>query len=251
MGKSDQQKARGQISDNLNKVQAQGDANQTFLQGLYGESKSRADEMYPTVASGYADIASTGGYDPSVVGRLSGGYQNLATTGGIDEAGATAMRNRAAEGAKSVYSVLGDSAQRQAAAGGGSASAIELSALNRGGGQAASRAVTDTDANIAGLRQTGTIAGLSGESNLQGDVAKGRQTGVAGQASLLGMNFAQQQDAVSNILKNYQISGQLSQSDLQMLQELSKTPGLFDNIMKGISVASGAAMGVAGVKKAF
>ncbi len=248
MSKSDQNQLKRTTNDQINKIRAGGDVAAQGLKDQLSTSQDRASSIFPGVAAGYSDISSTGGYDPAILGRLTSQYDTLATTGGIDEAGATAMRNRSAEGVKGIYQNLSDQARRTSSATGGFGGNIgaTIDKLARNSAQAQATSITGTDASIAGLRQAGTVAGLSGGTNLQQNIAGNRLSALGGSAGLYGTESANTSAALSQILQNLQQTGSLTNQDLAILYQIAQRPGPFDNILKAIQTAGGVAAGVAG-----
>lgn len=248
MSKSDQRNIKAQTEQQRSQNNAQGAATNTQLQGMLETSKATSASLLPGVSSNYGKIADTGGYDPSVLGDIRGTYGDLAKTGGIDEAGATAMRNRSAEAARSTYDIAGSQAQRAASATGGygDTSAAITGDLARKGSQAAATAVTGTDANIAQLRQSGRIAGAGGlQASEQAQVGN-KLAATGGQANIYGLSVQETHATVDAILRNYQATGQLDQQSLAILTNLANQPGVFDKIVGTIGALGGAAAGVLG-----
>lgn len=250
MSKSDQKAAKNQANANIAANTANMQATNTELQDILGTSKTTAASVLPGAVSGYSDISTTGGYDPSIMGSITSGYQNLIDTGGISPADVTAMQDRASEAAKSSYDIAAANTKRIAAATGGYGSTAALeSNLARTGSQAAEQAVVDTNATIAGLKQSGTIAGLTGQTQLQQNIAGNKLAATGGLANIYGMSEAEVNHTVDSILQNYQQTGQLNNQDLSILTNLANQPGVFDKIVGTIGTLGGAAAGVIGAVK--
>ena len=119
MSKSDQNAVKSQANNQIATNNAnEANANQT-AQGVLSTAQGTAADLLPSITGGYQDIASTGGYDPTIAGTINTTFGNLATTGGVSDADANAMQNQAAEAAKSTYQTGQDSAARASAATGG------------------------------------------------------------------------------------------------------------------------------------
>src|ERR1017187_9225269 len=246
MSKSDQNaaksQAQGQIATNNTNETA---VNQTAT-GVLNTAQGTAANLLPGITGGYQDIASTGGYDPNIAGTINTTFGNLATTGGVSDADALSMQNRAAEAAKSTYQTGQDAAARSSAATGGygaTGGAIQ-SNLARQGSQAAATAVEDTNASITGLKQSGMVAGAQGLASTQQNQAANKLSATAGLTNIYGMNESQVSTTVSQILQNYQQTGQLNNQDLTILTNLATQPGIFDKIVGAIGTFGGAAAGV-------
>ena len=122
------------------------------------------------------------------------GYQNFANTGGFSPADIAAMRARAVSPIRSAYA----SAKRDFNRLGTNlpGRATFMSRLAREGGQAASDATTNAEANIAQLRQQGRLAGIGGINQLYGTTpamtalqSKNVLTNTGQNLDLTGMEF--------------------------------------------------------------
>ena len=247
MGKSDQAAAKNQANQNIATNNANESTNNAQLQSILGTAQSNASSIMPAAVSGYSDIQSSGGYDPSILGQINSTYGNLATTGGISATDATSMENQAAEAARSTYSTASDSASRALASTGGyGLSGSIIGDLARTGSDAAATATNAADANIAGLRQQGEIAGASGLSGVQQNMASNKLAATSGLTNIYGMNESQVNTTVGQILQNYQQTGQLNNQDLAVLTNLANQPGVFDKIVSTIGTLGNAAAGVMG-----
>ena len=241
MSKNDQRDVKNQTKSTIDTNIANSTGVNSQLQGILGTAQNTAGSILPGVTSGYSDISITGGYNPDVLGTINKTYGDLATTGGISAQDATAMQNRSAEAARSTYDVGAADAQRKLAATGGyGVSGSIVGDLSRKGSQAAATAVENTNASIAGIRQQGRIAGASGLSNTQNNMASNRLAGLAGSTNIYGMNENQVNTTVGQILQNYQQTGQLNNQDLAILTNLANQPGVYDKILQTIAVAEGA-----------
>lgn len=234
MSKADQtatkQKADQQIATNNANAGVVG----SQLNSTLGTAQSNAAGLLPGITSGYADISTTGGYDPAQLNTINNTFGDLATTGGISGADQVSMQNRAAEAAKSAYSTGADAASRSAAATGGygaTGGAIQAD-LARKGSQAAATAVEDTNASITGMRQAGQVAGATGLNTTQQNQVGNKLAGLGGQSNIYGMNEAQATQTIGQIMQNYQQTGSLNNQDLSILTNLANQPGMMDKIMQ-------------------
>ena len=247
MSKADQKALKQQAKNTIASTNQQSQQISGQLNDVLGESRSNASAMLPGITSGYSDIQSSGGYDPSVLGDVRSTYTNLARTGGIDENAATAMRNRAQRSAQGVYEDVGRTAQRAASATGGYGYSGAIAGdLARKGSEAAERASTSSNADIAKLRQTGMEAGAAGLSDTENKLAGNRLTALQGQSNVYGLNLNEVNNTVDGIIKNFQANGQITAQEQQILANLANQPGIFDKIMSTIGTLGGAAAGVMG-----
>jgi hypothetical protein len=251
MSKADQRNVKNQTQGNI----AQNNQNQATagvqLNSVLDTARTSAANILPGVTAGYSNISETGGYDPSILGKVNSTYGDLADTGGVSASQETAMQNRAAEAARSTYQTGQDAFTRQIAATGGygAGSGVSAEALARRGSQAAATAVEDTNASITGLKQQGRIAGASGLSDTQNKVASNKLAALSGSTNIYGMNENQVSTTVDQILRNYQQTGQLNNQDLSILTNLANQPGVFDKIVSTIGTLGGATAGVIGAVK--
>lgn len=284
-----QKRAKDAYSRNL----ASTETDLAGLRGSLGESKSRTSALFGQVMPGLLDASATGGYDPGMLsairssgmtmadtggfdqgrigdvrnlfGSAGAGFGEMAQTGGISESDADAMRRAATRGVTSTYDVLSNEANRRRAVTGGYGGTGEISQMARQVGQKAAEATTDVNARIAGLQQTGRLAGLGGltstagaaggfESGLaagrrsgtqllaqiESDVASGRRASLGGLTQLYNITDQEAQDLGHQILQRIQLGNQASSTDMQIMTELAKAkPGLFSSIMGGLgSIAS-------------
>lgn len=214
------------------------------------------------IRSNLAGMQTTGGYDPTQLAQTLSGYGTMADTGGFSGADRQNFLNQATSGTTSLASNLASAAQRNAAATGGNAGAA-IADIQRQGGQQAANATTgaltslnqqvnanklaglgglsSTEAQLAAARQgvagaqagleqgvAGLRQGVSGmQSGLESNLAANRNaanTGLAGLYSTAqGASTAAQQQALQGLGLQFGTEAQ----GAQILQELSKNPGLF------------------------
>ena len=248
--------AQNQVKTATQQQQQQNDTIATNIDNqinsVQGTAASTAASILPGVTSGYSDIAATGGYDPSVLGNIQSTYNNLATTGGITSDQIASMQDTASQAARSTYQTGAAEAEReQAATGGYGVSGSILGSLARNGSEAGAQASESVEGSIAGLQQQGQIAGAAGLVNEQNslnqtqqNLASNKLTATSGLANIYGMNEQQVTATVSQILQNYQQTGQLDNQDLSILTNLANQPGVFSQIVSTIGSLGGAAAGI-------
>lgn len=103
------------------------------------------------------------------------------------------------------------------------------------------RDILGQQANLESNIAAGIRGGVSTQAGVEGSVASGRLAGTAGQAQLFNASTGEISDTGRLILSRLGLQSADNATAMSTLQQLSMTPGLFDNIMKGIQVASGAA----------
>jgi hypothetical protein len=251
--------AQGQMQQNQSN---EASAN-TQIQGVLSGAENTASSVLPGVTSGYSDLAGSGGgldtTAENAYSTLAAGTPQattLANTGGLSPSGIQAMKDEASQAAQSTYATGQAAAARTAAATGGygNTSAVQEN-LARTGGQAAATATQNELASITGMQQQGEEAGTSllqsGMTSGAGGLAAGQQNvtsnklaALGGATNIYGMSESQVTSTVSQILQNYQQTGQLNASDMGVLQNLANQPGVFDKIISTIGTLGGAAGGV-------
>lgn len=100
------------------------------------------------------------------------------------------------------------------------------------------------ETNVAG----GKRAGVGAQLGLEGSIAGGRLSSNAGMAGLFNTSTGEISDIGNKILAQLGLTDLDQRTSAQLLQQLSMTPGLFDNIMRVGQVATGALVGAAGLK---
>jgi hypothetical protein len=220
----------------------------TQLQGLLGPSTSTAGGLLTPTVSGYTDISTSGGYDPSILGTVSSGYADLAGSGGITPAGEAAITDAAADAARSTYDLAASDAQRKRSVTGGYGynPAIE-EALARAGSNAASQASQSASAQIVPLRQAGQIAGLSGLSGVGQNLATNKLSALGGLGSLYGTQQSVSQSLIADILSNLQGTAGINAGLLGTQSSLATQPGFGSNLVTGLGAVGGLASGVGGL----
>lgn len=226
-----------------------------------------------------AGMAPSGGYDPAQLAQTLSGYGTMADTGGFSAMDRQNYLNQATSGSTSLASNLAAAAQRSAAASGGSAGS-SLADIQRTAGSQAADATTGA---LTGLNQqinANKLAGLGGLAGTEQSLAAARQ-GISGQQASLESGVAGGSRAIAGLQSGLEsgvaggvqaanqgisnlfntATGQvtaLGQQVLQglglqygteaqgsqILQELSKNPGLFQTIVGDIGTIGGAAAGV-------
>lgn len=209
-----------------------------------------------------AGMNQTGGYDPAQLAQTLSGYGTMADTGGFSAQDRQNFLNQATSGSTTTASNLAAAAQRAAAASGGSAGAA-LANIQRNAGQQQADATTGaltslnqqvnanklaglgglsgTEAQLAAARQgvagaqagleqgvAGLRQGVSGmQSGLESGVAGGVNAANAGLAGLYGTSQAASTAAQQQVLQGLGLQFGTEAQGAQILQELSKNPGLF------------------------
>lgn len=206
--------------------------------------------------------APTGGYDPTQLAQTLGGYGDFASTGGFTDQARQNFLNQATQGTTRTAANLADAASRNAAATGGNAGAAIANIQKQAGAQqadATTAALTSLNQQInanklaglgglatteqqlaaarqgisgqqAGLEQgvAGLRQGVSGlQAGLEGGVAQGVQRANEGMAGLFNTATGQVTAAGQQILQGLGLQFGTEAQGAQILQELSKNPGLF------------------------
>jgi hypothetical protein len=197
-----------------------------------------------------ATQVATGGYDMPELAEARAGYRGLAETGGVSPEEAGAMTRRATRGVTSIYDVLSAEAARRRTITGGYGGESEIARLARQSAEKAAEATTGAEAEVAKMRQTGRLEGVRGLAGLTTEEAAGRraavtsltglETSVAGGVRAAAQLSVDQQIATgTEILKRIQLGQQVSESDLSLLSDLSKQPGVFNSIIGAVGAGAG------------
>jgi hypothetical protein len=213
-------------------------------------------------------MAPTGGYDPTQLAQTLGGYSNLATTGGYTPQLQQAYMNQATAGNPILAANLASAAQRNAAATGGNAQAGIANIQQQLGEQQAQT----TNAAQLGLQQQITanqLQGLGGlqsteqqlaaarqgitgqQTGLESGVASGVQGANAGLSGMYGTQASQADQLSNQVLQGLGLQFGTESSAANIMQQLSKNPGLFQTALGDIAqiggMAAGAATGLGGL----
>ncbi len=222
----------------------------------------------------------TGGYDMPQLGKVRSGFESLMEHGGILPGEEDVMLRSATRGVAGVYDVLGNEANRRIATTGGQGGGGQLARMARQAGQVQAEATTGARAEIAGIRQTGRIAGVQGLGgaetdfatgrrgafrdvgalegdvaagrvrggellgDVESDIAGGRREGAAILADVYGMGLDEQATLGREILTRIQLGQAATANDMEILSYLSTRPGVWDNIIGAIGAGAGVASAV-------
>lgn len=213
-----------------------------------------ADAMRRQTASGVASVYSTlgsnmvrknaaqgfggGGGETAQMARQLGNTQGEALTGVNAEIGKLRQTGTIAGlGGLSEFEQGAAGGQRAAVAGQSQFAGDQARNVITASGQAA-----DIEANKA----KGTLQASGAEQDLATGAAQQRIASAGGMAQLYSADPGYVTNMVKSILDSQQTTGNLTSQQAQIMEELSKQPGLFQNIMQGITTIGGAAAGVMG-----
>lgn len=231
----------------LSQTRDQGKANQDQLEGALSGYQANAGSLFPGVSGGYSDIASSGGYDSNVLAALNTGYGDMALTGGFSPEQVSSMQNKAGRVAESSYRTGKDELQRNIAATGGYGFGdAAINKLARQGSEAASRSSNDVTAQIAGLQSQNKLAGLGGLGATQQGMVNNKLSALGGNSQLYNTNVAAAQNTLSDIIKNFQVTGQISVEDLKVLEAIGAQAGAGMNTLNTVTSLAGSAAGIMG-----
>lgn len=262
MGKSDRKAAVGMVNQNQQNISQRSGQIKGMLDPALQEQMQNANQLGGQIKDTYTGMTGpTGAYDPNEYKSISGNnadlrsrYQSLADTGGISEDTANAMRRQTASGVQSVYATAGANLARQKATQPGGGGGGETAEMARQVAQEQAKGVTGVNAQIGQLRQQGTIAGLEGIGNVnraQQDLASGaaqqKIQAAGGLQQLYSSDPGYVHDLLQNIQQEYATTGQLSEQNANIMQEISKQPGLFSTIMGSVGAVGSLAGGVGGL----
>jgi hypothetical protein len=225
--------------------------------------------------AGYGNYARTGGFTPGQSQAFI--RSSTAGTSGIYDALRANLARRQAQTGGYAPGFTSSTARLTREAAGRTAEAdtaanVALQGQIRAGREAGLGGLVTTGAQRAGLETglesgiaAGRRAGVTGAAGLEGEVAAGRratttaqaglettiaqlkQAGYGQMANLFSGLSGQAATSMNQIIQSYQSTGQLTSQDIANLTQMGIQPGLFSNIMKGISTGVGAVVGIAGI----
>ena len=216
--------------------------------GLVGESS------YGRGRESYGDIAERGITGASY-GRGREGYEEFSRTGGFSPGEREAFLRRSTAPTAAIYGRARDEMMRRLAIQGGYSPGFSssMARATRQASQAGAEASLAGNVELANMVRAGRLEGLgglertreaAGEEYLAGVGGLERTREAAGSEALNRLELAQRGLSQSDVLRlqNRIQTGQLDSNDMAILQNLrNSSPSLFQNIMQGIGVVSGAA----------
>ncbi len=172
---------------------------------------------------------------PTLAGAGSS-YQSMADTGGFTPQESSDYINRATEASTAAGNVASDQAKLAAARTGQGNPQAAISRIARQMEQNASAAGVNAEAGLNEQKNANKLAGAGGLANVGGlqTTAANAQTNIGQTQANMSNQSAQQQLAALGLQFNSEAEAQ------QALDSLSHNPGIFDNIMRVGSLATGA-----------
>jgi len=212
------------------------------ISGLQSSQDSTRDWQAGVGASArgaFQNLQDTGGYDPTQLSKITGGFGNFADTGGFDDASKAAYLNQATSGVTGTYDVLAQQAQRNRAATGGYGAGGDISQLARQSSEAQAQATNNAMVGLNTQINQNKLAGLGGLQTTEASVAGGKEAGAAGMAGLFNTATNQLTQEGQQLLQAMGLQFGTQAEAIQFLQQLSKNPGVFGNIMQGLGTVAG------------
>lgn len=208
---------------------------------------------------GFGSLATTGGFDPRVADRIGAGFANFSKTGGFSPTDIGNIRSRGNSASSAAYSRFRENLNNQFARQGQYSPGMTagIAKLGRQAAETAATNARDTELGIADRVREGRLTGLAGEQGLQEQLRQGRTVGLSGSQALeesiragklggfgglqqlmgLALNESGQIDAKK--LEAMGLNASQIANMMEQQRQLSMTPGLFDNIIKGVGAAAG------------
>jgi hypothetical protein len=215
-------------------------------------------------------LADTGGVDlknaqstldPTLRAKLSGFNQNQMITGGYTPQDAANIRGRTGAANTAVFGRVKERLANAGRTSGGYAPGMgAVSAkLTRQAAQEASNNARENEIAIAegvrsgkvsGAAALQSLAGLEAQNKMQGAelTQRGTLAGIGGLEEMYKLALDEKGMVDANRLKMMGLSGEQIAQVMASQRYLSSTPGIFDNIMKGINTGVGAATALTGFK---
>lgn len=271
------------LRSGYNKALPTGGFDPTQLDYLRSQGKSFADTggydpaTLDKIRSGYGAFADTGGFTPeqeqafrtrstrpveATYGVLDAQQQrDRAATGGLGTGGQTALMARqlseqASKAATGAEVGLAEQERAGKLAGLGGLQTTESDLSSRKGQALTTMSGLESDVASGGRaimgQQQGLETSIAGnktkgvdmQSNLESTVATQNMQAIAGEKGLYDSASGQMTQTGTQILQLFGLTNASQSEQLSMLAQVAQTPGLFDNIMKGIQVGAGAISGV-------
>lgn len=212
-----------------------------------GISDATADAMRRQAASGTQSIYHTLGQNMQRKQAASG-------FGGGGGETAQLARQAAQESSKSITGVnaqVGQLRQQGIEAGLGGLSQFEQAAATgqravTGAAQQGRIQSTGQEADLAASQARGVISSTQAASELATNAAQQKIQAAGGLVNLYNSSPGYVTSLVKSILEAQQTQGTLNSQQAQIMEELSKQPGVFGTIMNTIGTIGGAAAGVMG-----
>jgi len=240
--------------------------------GMGGIDPSQAGK----VRDAYGNLISTGGLDEatadamrrraasstaSIYSSLGADLARKSTAQGVTAGGETAQMARqassaAAEATTGAEAQIGQIRQTGKIAGAGGLSQFEQGAgaaqrealageSSFESGQAAGRRESvGQEAGVAASEAAGRLQATGQQQQLDFGVAQQRIQAAGGLVNLYNSSPGYVNSLVQQIMQSQQIGGTLTTEQAQIMQELSKNPGLFQTIVGDVAALGGAAGGV-------
>lgn len=233
-------------------------------------AQGRANAIQSSLIPRMESLADTGGIDlknaqstldPVLRAKLSGFNQNQMITGGYTPQDAANIRGRTGAANTAVFDRVKSRLANAGRTAGGYAPGMGAvaSKLTRQASQEAANNARENEIAIAEGVRSGKVSGAAALQNLVGMEAanklqgselglRGKLAGIGGLEEMYKLALDESGNIDANRLKMMGLTGDQIANILTNRRYLSSTPGIFDNIMKGISTGVGAATALTGFK---
>lgn len=189
-----------------------------------------AEDLFPKAnqrLTGAGDVATSRG--TADYGGASNAYSDMATTGGFSSGDENAYLNRATEGVKNTYDVLGQQSRQAGMRTGASNAPAVYSQMARQGVQAQEQALNDAQVGLHTQENQNKLAGAGGLGNLYNTNSTNENT--ANQQYLTGTNNYLSTLNNINQTKQAAISGYAAPIADQILGPVSQVAGIAKNFV--------------------
>jgi hypothetical protein len=194
-----------------------------------------------TTQSIYSTLGSKLARSQSIAGMGGAGGETAQMARQAAQAGAVATTGANAEIGKlrqaGTIAGVGGLAQFEQGVGAGNRAALSDVAGNR-------LRSTDQSINLETNRARNVLDASKSEQDLVTNAAQQRIQAAGGLVNLYNSSPGYVNDLVKGIMQQQSVTGQLTTQQAQIMQELSKNPGLFQTIMNSVTQLGGAAAGV-------
>lgn len=218
-----------------------------------GISETTAEAMRRRSASGVESVYSTLGADlarrRAVQGGFGGGGETAQMARQMSGEQAKAVTGTEAEIGKlrqgGTIAGLGGLSEFERAAGEARRAGLAEGRLLEGGVAAGRREGVGQEITQQGAEARNRIEATQSQANMLAEEGRQRITAAGGLQRLYESDPGYVRTMIQSILQQQQIGGQLSTAQAQIMAELSKQPGLFQNIMQGVQAVANVAATVA------
>lgn len=232
-------------------------------------AQQRANSLQSSLVPRMENLADTGGVDfknaqstldPALRAKLAGFNQNQMVTGGYTPQDAANIRARSGSANAAVFERLNSRLANASRTSGGYSPGMGAVSAKLGR-QASQEAATNSRENeiaiaqgiregkVSGAQALQSLANFEAQNKMQGQELgqRGKLAGIGGLEEMYKLALDEKGNIDVNRLKMMGLTGDEIAQIMQSQKYLSSTPGVFDNILRGINTGVGVASSVTGL----